>query len=207
MKYRDLFNEIQLSRDYLEDKRTGVNWRYNVNKTERRVFIELQETKTLKDWLFNFMFLPVPFKTADNKTVWVTLGFLLMAKAAFDYILIDYDVSLKEYAAYDWFLTGWSQGAAVPAIIGNMLKKAKGVKVHYIGYGCPAFCFGKKSVKRLFSVFETCISFLYERDWIKHLIPFCRRIETVTVKPWNEPKNLDQRHRVYSKADYVCEKF
>ena len=31
MKYRDLFNEIQLSRDYTEDKKTGADFRFNVD--------------------------------------------------------------------------------------------------------------------------------------------------------------------------------
>lgn len=201
MKYVDLFNEIQLSRDYNLDKKTGANWRYSINDREKRIFVELQETKTFWDWLFNFLVIPVTIKNRKGKKMTVPLGFYLQAKAVFNYVYEDW-LDGKFPNGYQWIFTGWSQGGVSCAILGFLMDGI--VFGNLIMYGTPSFCFNQKSLDVLYSCFGTVENFLYEYDWIRHLVPFCKRPPSTNVQPQNpdEPKTLDQRHRVYGHCLY-----
>lgn len=205
MKYLDLFNEIQLSRDYNLDKKTGANWRYRIDKKEKRIFVELQETKTFWDWVFNFLVIPVVVTNGKKKII-TTLGFYLQAKAVFNYVYEDW-LNSKFPIGYQWFFTGWSQGGATSAILGFLMDGI--VQSNLIMYGTPAFCFGQKSLDTLCGCFGTVENFLYENDWIKSLILLCKRSPSTNVEPKDpdKPENLDQRHRVYGHCLYPYPEF
>ena len=205
MKYLDLFNEIQLSRDYSHDKKTGVDWRYNICKKEKRIFVELQETKTGYDWIFNFLVIPKTVKNGKKK-ITVPLGFYLQAKAVFDYVYEDW-LNGKFPLGYQWFFTGWSQGGASAAILGFLMDGI--VRSNLIMYGTPAFCLDQKSLDTLCGSFGWVENFLYEDDWIQPLVPLYKRPPSTNVEPKNpdEPKTLDQRHRVYGHCLYPYPEF
>ena len=212
MKYIDLFNEIQLKRDYYEDPVTGANWRYTVNDDEKRVFVEVQETKTLKDWMYNFNVIPVKVEDNYGRTITVPMGMRCQAEVVIQDILdhvngVKTDKHLP--TDYEWFFTGWSLGGMVAGIAGFALNGKLGVKQHYIGYGTPAFLWGKKSLATFVGTFESVKNFLYNDDWIKSLIPLYKRPDYEDVKPVNpdNPQTLDQRHRVYGHCKYLHEEF
>lgn len=209
MKYIDLFNEIQLSRDYYEDPKTGVNWRYHVDDEAKRVYIEFQETKTdnnWKDWFYNLLVIPKTVKSTHGEKIKVPLGFYLQAKAACSYILADFYGTRGIHLSnlYEWYFVGWSLGGAVAGISGFILGEMFGVKRHLIQYGTPSYCYNEKSLQTLCGNFSTVSNFLYKNDWIKPLVPFCKRPPSTNVQPQNpdEPKTLDQRHRCYGHCLY-----
>lgn len=201
MKYLELFNELQLSRDYIHDKRSGADWRYHVDDAARRVYLEVQETKTGLDWLHNINVIPVKITNPVGKSITVPMGAWQQAEV----ILNDVLQHLKEHAnyTYDWYFCGWSQGGMSSGIAGFMLEGIC-TKLHYIGWGTPAFLWGKKSLTVFYSAFITVDNFLYSDDWIKSLIPLYKRPASYDVKPVNPnvPKTLDQRHRVYGHCFY-----
>ena len=92
----------------------------------------------------------------------------------------------------------------VSAVTAGFMLKGVVKSVHYIGWGIPAFLWGKKSLATFISAFDSVVSFLYSNDWIKSLIPLYKRPVSYDVKPVNPdvPKTLDQRHRVYGHCDY-----
>lgn len=198
MKYVDLFNELQLSRDYIHDKKSSADWRYNVDTVAKRVYVEVQETKTGLDWIQNFKVLPVIVTNSCGQQITVPLG----AKQQADAIIADIMDHLV-YADFDWYFCGWSQGGMSAGTTGFMLKGV--VKsVHYIGWGTPAFLWGKKSLAIFISALDSVVNFLYSNDWIKSLIPLYKRPTSYDVKPINpdNPQTMDQRHRVYGHCDY-----
>ena len=198
MKYINLFNELQLSRDYIHDKKSNADWRYNIDTAAKRVYVEVQETKTGLDWIQNFKVLPVTVTNSYGQQITVPLG----AKQQANAIVADV-MSHLAYADFDWYFCGWSQGGMSSGIAGFMLKGV--VKsIHYIGWGTPAFLWGKKSLATFINAFDSVVSFLYSNDWIKSLIPLYKCPASYDVKPVNPdvPKTLDQRHRVYSHCDY-----
>lgn len=212
MKYVDLFNEIQLKRDYYEDLVTGANWRYTVNDDEKRVFVEVQETKTLKDWMYNFNVIPVKVEDNYGRTITVPMGMRSQAEVVIQDILdhvngVKTDKHLP--TDYEWYFTGWSLGGMVAGIAGFALNGKLGVKQHYIGYGTPAFLWGKKSLATFIKTFESVKNYLYNDDWIQSLIPLYKRPDYEDVKPVNpdNPQTLDQRHRVYGHCKYLVESF
>jgi len=202
MKYRDLFNEIQLSRDYTEDKKTGADFRFNVDFIKKQVFIEFQETKTKLDWLFNILIIPYPI-IYNKHVIWVCLGFYLQAHAVYN--MLKSDAKLKNFEDFDWYFCGWSLGGASSMITAILIKKKRKLKSHYIGYGTPAFVFGEKSINLLKTAFISFNNFLYHGDWIRYLVPLCSRFESEDIIPFNQPDNLDARHRVYGKCHYSNE--
>ena len=112
-------------------------------------------------------------------------------------------MSHAAFTDFDWYFCGWSQGGMSAGIAGFMLKGV--VKsVHYIGWGTPAFLWGKKSLATFINALDSVVSFLYTDDWIKSLIPLYKRPVSYDVKPVNPdvPKTLDQRHRVYGHCFY-----
>ena len=205
MKYLDLFNEIQLSRDYSHDKKTGVDWRYRIDKKEQRVFVEMQETKTGWDWVFNFLAIPKTVKNGKLK-ITVPLGFYLQAKAAFEQVYEDW-LNGKFPAGYQWFFTGWSQGGASAAVLGFLMHGI--VYGNLIMYGTPAFLANQKSLETLCGCFDTVDNFVYENDWILPLVPLYKRPPSVNVQPKDpdNPETLDQRHRVYGHCLYPYPEF
>ena len=210
MKYIALFNEIQLSRDYYEDPQTGVNWRYHIDDEAKRVYIEFQETKTdkdFKDWFYNLLVIPKTIEE-NNKKITVPLGFYLQANAASTYICADYTrgklPNLARGYNYAWYFCGWSLGGAVAGITGFLLQNILANERHLIHYGTPAYCFNKKSLNNLCNSFATVKDFLYKNDWIKPLVPLCKRPPSIDVQPSNpdDPQTLDQQHRVYGHCIY-----
>ncbi len=209
MKYLDLFNELQLARDYFEDPKTGVNWRYHIDNRAKRIYVECQETKTLKDWFYNWLFIPKTVKVGKKKII-VPLGVYLQAKALFDYIYADYtNGKLPCGCDYTWYFVGWSLGGEVAGTIAFLLQNIISTKRHLIMYGTPAYCLGQKSLDTLCAQFVTIKNFIYENDWIKKLIPGYKRPESENVQPSNpdNPQTLDQRHRVYGHCIYSAPEF
>lgn len=206
MKYLDLFNEIQLSRDYYEDSKTGANWRYHIDDENRRIYIEVQETKTKKDWFYNFLIFRKKINCAGNKKIIVPLGFYLQARPiindVFNRLCFNY-----HYDCYEWFFAGWSLGGATAAIAGFVLAPIINKKANLIMYGTPAFCARKKDVKTLCEGFMSVRNFVYTNDWIFHLIPGWHRPECENVQPDKATETLDQRHRVYGHCTYFTSEF
>lgn len=205
MKYVDLFNEIQLSRDYNFDPRTGANWRYRIDDRERRVYVEMQETKTFQDWLYNLNILPKTIK-AGGKKITVPRGIYKVAEAVYGYVYEDY-LNGKFPTGYTWYFTGWSQGGACAGILGFLMQGI--IRGHLIMYGTPKYNSSDKSLANLYSSFLSVKEFLYHDDWIEGLAPLYKRGATEDVTPKNpdHPENLDQRHRVYGHCIYKVEEF
>lgn len=198
MDTQELFLTIQNSTDYREDPEgCQINWKYI--KKGQTVYILCQETKTKKDWFYNFLFFPVLAKI-NGKFVLLHFGWYLLAKKLFKYVVYDlmYDDNLGD--ANSIVFTGWSAGAAVAQIVGAMVADRCWDKLSFCGYGMPAFCWTQKSRIHLETLFFNYVNFLYERDWIKYIVPFCKRYVNGIIKPWTEPKTLDERHRVYGKS-------
>ena len=205
MKYIDLFNEIQLSRDYNFDPATGANWRYRIDSKEKRIYVEMQETKTFQDWLNNLNIIPKTVKV-NGKKITVPAGMYKVAEAVYRHVKEDWENG-KFPTGYTWIFSGWSQGGAGAGILGFLMQGI--VKGHLIMYGTPKYNLTEKSLKELYSCFHTVKEFLYDDDWIGCLIPLYKRGQTEDVLPHNpdNPKNLDQRHRVYGHCRYLHEEF
>ena len=205
MKYLDLFNEIQLSRDYNFDPSTGANWRYRIDDKEKRVYLECQETKTLQDWLHNCNILPKIVK-ANGKKITVPMGVYQVAEVVYNHVKEDW-INGKFPSDYVWYFTGWSQGGEVTGISGFLMQNI--VRGHLIMYGTPKFNSSEKSIANLYSSFLSVKEFLYHDDWVGNLNPFYKRGVTEDVIPQNPdyPENLDQRHRVYGHCKYAVVEF
>lgn len=205
MRYIDLFNEIQLSRDYNFDPSTGANWRYRIDDKEKRVYLECQETKTLQDWLHNCNILPKTIK-ANGKKITVPMGVYQVAEVVYNHVKEDW-INGKFPSDYVWYFTGWSQGGEVTGISGFLMQNI--VRGHLIMYGTPKFNSSEKSIANLYSSFLSVKEFLYHDDWVENLNPFYKRGVTEDVIPQNPdyPENLDQRHRVYGHCKYAVEEF
>lgn len=205
MKYIDLFNEIQLSRDYNFDPKTGANWRYHIDDKEKRIYVEMQETKTFQDWLNNLNILPKTVKV-NGKKITVPAGVYKVAEAVSEHVKEDW-MNGKFPPDYEWFFTGWSQGGDVAGILGFLVQTI--IKAHLITYGTPKYNLTEKSLETLYSCFKSVKDFLYHDDWIKDLVPLYKRGITEDVTPQNPdyPETLDQRHRVYGHCKYLQEEF
>lgn len=212
MKYVNLFNELQLARDYYEDHVTGTNWRYTVDDNEKRIYVEVQETKTFKDWIYNLNIIPVKVKDLHGRSIIVPMGMKLQSEPIVQDILDHVNgrkVDKHLPTTYDWYFCGWSQGGMSCGIAAFRLAAMLGTKVHYIGWGTPAFLWGKKSLATFVSTFVSCKNFLFNNDWIRSLIPLFKRPTFEDVTPTNPdvPHTLDQRHRVYGYCKYNNENF
>ena len=205
MKYIDLFNEIQLSRDYNFDPCTGANWRYHIDDKAKRIYVEMQETKTFQDWLNNLNIIPKTVK-ANGKKITVPAGMYRIAEAVYQHVKEDW-INGKFPSDYTWYFTGWSQGGSGAGILGFLMQTL--VRGHLITYGTPKYNTSDKSIANLYSSFLSVKDFLYNNDWIGGLIPFYKRGETEDVKPHNPdyPENMDQRHRVYGHCIYNTSEF
>lgn len=217
MELKELFLVIQNSTDYREDPDgSELNWKYLRDDENKLLFILVQETKTKKDWLYNFLFIPRIYKYYGQRVI-VHSGWYRLARKLATFILYDmYYGELKPYTDYQIVFTGWSAGAAVAQLAGTivqsrfyypnldeMMKHGKHDltgQLQFVGYGQPAFCFGKKSVERMKAPYFGFINFLYEKDPIRFVVPFCSRFTNGTIKPEKDPKTWDEKHRVYGKS-------
>lgn len=204
MTYKNLFLTIMNSRDYIHDSKTGLDIRFQIDNEKKRVYIMFQETKTIRDWIFNFLIYPIKISNGVSFTK-VCYGFYRQAKAALK-IIKEAIVAHNELIAYDIYFCGWSQGAATAAITAYLLTEVCPLpNMHYVGYGCPQFCFGNISAAIIFGVFRSVNNFLYEKDWIKNLVPFLKRSAVYNVIPPKTPRDLIERHEVYMDCKYPKE--
>ena len=212
MKYLDLFNELQLARDYYEDPVTGVNWRYTVDDKAKRIYVEVQETKSSKDWIYNLNVLPVKVEDFYGRSITVPMGMRSQSEPIVQDVLDHLNGRKTDKClppSYDWYFCGWSQGGMSGGIAAFRLAAILGLRVHYIGWGTPAFLWGKKSLATFVSSFVSYKNFLFNNDWIGSFIPLFKRPNFEDVIPINPdvPKTLDQRHRVYGHCKYLTEEF
>lgn len=205
MRYVDLFNELQLSRDYIHDRKSGADWRYHVDRESRRVYVEVQETKTFLDWLHNLNVIPKKVYNSQGRMIKVPSGAYRQAEAIAGHIMLA--MTKPDLLGFDWYFCGWSQGGMSSGIAAFMLS---GIipKVHYIGWGTPKFL-SKESVRAFLTSLKSWSNFLYRDDWIADLIPLYSRPDSCDVTPVNPdvPETLDQRHRVYGHCVYEIECF
>ena len=217
MDTQELFLTIQNSTDYREDPAGfQINWKYIRNDEEKAVYILVQETKTRKDWRFNFQFLPRIYKYYGQRVA-VHSGWYKLANILANYILYDLRYGeLKEVSGYRFIFTGWSAGAAVAQIAGTIIQSkffypsVESILEHgkhdltgqleFVGYGQPAFCYGKKTVERMKAPFFGYINFLYQSDPIRFVVPFCSRYTNGQIIPEMQPQTWDEKHRIYGKA-------
>ena len=205
MRYVDLFNELQMSRDYIHDRKTGADWRYHIDGESRRVYVEVQETKTFLDWLHNLNVIPRKVYNSQGLVIKVPAGAYKQAEVITSHVMLE--MTKLALLDFDWYFCGWSLGGMSAGTAAFMLSGIIS-KVHYIGWGTPKFL-DKEGLNEFMLAMKTWKNFLYHDDWIKGLIPCYSRPDYEDVKPVNPdyPETLDQRHRVYGHCVYVEEEF
>lgn len=202
--YKQLFLEIANSTDYTTNKLTGASWRYYVDEDDKRVYVQFQETKTILDWLYNFLIFPVKLKTT-NGSIRVPLGNYLQFKSVYKDIL----EAIKPYSnsKYDVYGTGWSQGGVTVGLF-FFYTVANKVDMYWnkcIMYGTPKFLKDDNSVATYESVVEY-ENFLYPDDPIRDVVPGYKRVKNTVSDgyvPDFEPVTLDDKHRIYGHSTYT----
>lgn len=198
--YKQLFLEIANSTDYTTNKLTGASWRYYVDETDKRVYVQFQETKTFQDWLFNFLVIPVKLKREDGKYIKVPLGNYLQFKSVYKDVIKAVKPYIKEQ--YTPYTAGWSQGAVTAGQLAFF-----DVSFNLFGcilFGCPKFLKDETSVTT-YHTFVRYVNFLYPEDPIKEAIPCYKELpDTVTdgFVPDFPPVTLDDKHRIYGHSSY-----
>ena len=195
--YKQLFLEIANSTDYKTNKLTGASWRYYVDESDKRVYVQFQETKTWQDWIFNFIIIPVKLKNDFGQWIKVPLGNYLQFKSVYKEIT----EIIKPYLdnGYQLFTSGWSQGGVTTGLFGFMNPFAT-----IIMYGTPKFLKRKEDVETYDTVVDY-INFLYPDDPIRDVVPdYHRPTRTMSdgFVPDFPPESLDDKHRIYGHATY-----
>jgi predicted lipase len=109
MKLRDKFEITQTRPFRCVGKETDTQWDWE--RKGDKLILRVEETKSKKDWFFNFWFLKKPYKDMDHPYR-VHIGFLLKWKNIQEDVmkLITPDVNQVE-------VYGFSQGAAIATLI------------------------------------------------------------------------------------------
>lgn len=198
--YKQLFLEIANSTDYTTNKLTGASWRYYVDEADRRVYVQLQETKTFQDWLFNFLIIPVKLKREDGEYIRVPLGNYLQFKSVYKDIIETVKPYLEEH--YILYTTGWSQGAITAGLLSFYMGADDWNKC--ILYGCPKFLKDWTSISTYYGTVNY-VNFLYPDDPIKEVVPCYKELPGTVMDgfvPDFPPVTLDDKHRIYGHSSY-----
>ena len=196
--YKQLFLEIANSTDYNKNWLTGASWRYYVDETDKRVYVQFQETKTIQDWIFNFIVIPKKL-VCSNVKIEVPLGNYLQ----FNSIYKDIVKAITPYLinGYKLYITGWSQGGVTAGLFAFYMSLNTQYENRCIMYGTPKFL---KDVEPYAHV--SYINFLYPDDPIKDVVPDYHRpplTQSSDFVPDFEPVSLDDKHRIYGHSSYT----
>lgn len=203
--YKQLFLEIANSTDCKSNRLTGASWQCYVDETDRRVYVQFQETKTWQDWIFNIIIIPVklkPWKAEGGTYIKVPLGNYLQFKSVCKEILETVSPYVK--AGYTLYITGWSQGGVTAGELAYVAS-CRGVPCQCIMYGTPKFL---KDTESVFDFHEhvSYINFLYPDDPIRGVVPGYERPSLTRSEgfvPDFPPESLDDKHRIYGHAEYT----
>ena len=201
-----LFLTIQNSIDWqTDDKGKDLQFKIMVSDEEKRIYILVQETKSKKDWLHNFLFLPFPFRLSKGNWIIVHAGWLYLSSILSDCLkkeLFGFKFYEPVKNGYDIVFAAWSAGVAIAELTATRLVKEKLIaQPQFVGYASPAYCYGQKSADKIRGQFAIYYNFLWFKDWIKYLVPFCARNTSGEVLANGAPcKTLDERHRIYGKG-------
>lgn len=210
METKELFCVIQNSRDWqTDDKGKDLQYKIMLNHEERRVYILVEETKTRKDWFYNFLFLPFPFRLKKGTWLIVHSGWLYLSKTLFECvkktILYTPELNRAFFGGYEVLFSGWSAGVPLVELLAARFCKAKLVeKPLLVGFASPAYCYGKKTAATIKGLFSEYLNYLWYNDWIKYVVPLCKRNVRGDVFEKDAPcKTLDERHRIYGKGELL----
>jgi hypothetical protein len=140
--------------EYITESKTDTQWKYLIK--DRVLYFAFQGSVSIRDWIFNFTFLPLlkwqkGYK--DMKTPWYShIGFLLKWKA----IESDIDKVIKEkYKKFDSIVvTGHSQGGALAILCHEFINfNYKSINLKSVVFGAPrvVFFINYKKIKERFN--------------------------------------------------------
>ena len=118
---------------------------YAIEEKGNTLYIYLQCSRGVEDWINNFDFLPVTYKNLDGKALRCHKGFLRVFKAIEPMINPVLSSSTKERVV----ISGYSHGGAVAALCYEYVISIRpDLSENYFGYGfgAPRILYGRRSI-------------------------------------------------------------
>lgn len=204
-KYQQIFYDIKKSRDYNTIGR-NIDYKIFVDKENKEVILQFEESRQKSDWLLNFLFIPFPLKL-DKKIVWTTLGYSLAYSSCKNEPIDLFEIICNQNPCYKRTIRGWSFGSAMTKIAVRHFYIRRGANVldEELTYG---------DVKVWLNPFIHWLSkgwveirhnFTYINDLVTWCVPFYHRHQKNKVGEKFSLKKLlrtEYNHTHYEEYDY-----
>lgn len=186
MKPWNLFNRIT-NRGY---KNCGADVDYCIqyDEKEKTLYLYLQESDEVTDWIVNFSFIPYT-AIPDNKGQRVTFhgGYYGAWLTAESRILTDFicqigNLEVECKPVNDIVVTGWSYGGAMSLIAAYKIYRFFDIKPTVITFGAPKIIKGEKSKQAFLESVKDVKQYANNNDIVTHVIPW---------KPWTHINRID----------------
>lgn len=147
----------------------GLDVQFRVESEGNTVRVFFQCTKSLVDWIVDFLSFPVVH--AFSKTMKLHAGYELAFSTAFNSIIAEIQKYQRFYDALKIEIHGYSYGGGIATLLHLYIKRCfQWHEVHTELYGSPRVVFGKltESDARLF---DGLVSFKVHGDIVTHYMP------------------------------------